>query len=94
MKIVYLIDTLNVGGTERSLLELCSHQTNVESVVSPLYLPNTMASQFHEAGVRVRALGAAGRYQLRHVVSEVSRLHRLLSQLKPHARELRLLYSS
>lgn len=63
MKVVYLIDTLKVGGAERSLLELSSKLKYITPVVCHLYRGDTLRPQFEAAGVRVISLNLDGPYQ-------------------------------
>lgn len=64
-KILYVIDTLEVGGTERSLLETTQRldSARFEPVVCSIYRGSALKGQFEDAGIRVAELGLAGKYQ-------------------------------
>ena len=53
MKLLYMIDTLQPGGTERSLLELTTHLKKVEPVVFHLYQGDELRPEFEANGIRV-----------------------------------------
>ena len=64
-KIMFVIDTLEVGGAERSLLEIASRfdPNRFEPVVCSVYRGSTLKNEFEAAGIRVTELGLAGKYQ-------------------------------
>jgi len=64
VKIIYLIDTLEVGGAELSLLALTQRLRRIEPVVCHLYKGDTIRARFESAGVRVVSLNLAGPYNL------------------------------
>lgn len=64
MKVIYLIDTLEVGGAELSLLELTQRLRQIEPVVCHLYRGDTIRSRFESTGVRVVSLNLPGPYSL------------------------------
>ncbi len=64
MKVLYLIDTLEVGGAERSLLELTPRLKHIKPIVCHLYRGDVLRSRFEAAGVPVISLNLRGPYQL------------------------------
>lgn len=63
MKVVYVIDTLETGGAEQSLLEITSRLTKTTPVVCHLYRGDALKSKFEAAGIKVISLGLSGPYQ-------------------------------
>lgn len=61
-RILLVIDSLEVGGAERSLLELGRHFRRFEPLVCHLSPAAALASEFDEAGIRTGSLGLDGRY--------------------------------
>lgn len=62
MKVLYLIDTLEVGGTEKSLLEIAGRLGNLEAVLCHIYPGEALKPKFEEAGIRVISLNVGGKY--------------------------------
>ena len=55
-KVLLVVDTLEVGGTEKSILALCSRFKSMEPVVVHLFKGDTLKRQFQQAGVKVISL--------------------------------------
>jgi len=81
-KILYFIDTLEIGGAEKSLLELTSRldRTRFEPVVCHVYPGDSLRSFFEKAGVRVCCLGLRPKYRL---VAGVRRARQLICTERP-----------
>ena len=64
-KILYVIDTLEVGGSERSLLETARRldRQRFEMVVCHIYRGDALRGDFEAAGVRVVSLNLGGKYE-------------------------------
>jgi glycosyltransferase involved in cell wall biosynthesis len=80
--ILFLIDTLNTGGAERSLLDIVSRFKRYTPIVCYIYPGDTLKTEFEARGVRTIALNIPGPYNLnkaQHAVSQV------VEQLKPVA---------
>jgi glycosyltransferase involved in cell wall biosynthesis len=60
-RVLFVIDSLEVGGAERSLLELCRHLRRFEPVVCHLSPAAALAPSFDAAGVPTVCLGLEGR---------------------------------
>lgn len=56
MTVLYLIDTLEVGGAETSILEIASRLKNYIPIVVYVYNGDTLKSRFEEAGIKVYSL--------------------------------------
>ena len=74
-KVLFLIDTLEVGGAEQSLLHILQRFPNVQPLVCTLYSGDKLKLQYEAAGIPVLSLGLRGRYRfgagirrVRHVV--------------------------
>ncbi len=65
VRILYVIDTLEVGGSERSLLQIARrlNRDRYELVVCSLYRGTALRREFEAAGIRVIALELSGKYQ-------------------------------
>lgn len=62
MKVLLVIDTLEIGGAERSLLEIFSRLQAVRAVVCQLYPGARLRPAFERAGIEVISLDLPGRY--------------------------------
>lgn len=62
MKLLYIIDTLQSGGTEKSLLELTTHLEKAEPVVYYVYEGDSLRAMYQTKGVRVIPGGAKAKY--------------------------------
>lgn len=76
IKVLFLVDTLEVGGAELSLLEMLPRFKGVEPVLCQLYPGDALKARFQDAGVQVVSLDLPGRYALRQAVGLVRRLVR------------------
>ena len=63
-KVLYLIDTLAVGGAERSLLDIARRFTRVEPVMAHLYPAKDLKPAFEDAGIPVISLDIEQEYGL------------------------------
>lgn len=78
MRVLYLIDTLETGGTEKSLREILSCFRETESVLCHVYPGETLKRACEDAGIRVISLNIPGKYSfcrairaVRNVIREV-----------------------
>lgn len=76
MKILSVIDTLEIGGAEVSLLEIYRRFQDTEVVVCQLYPGDALAASYRAAGVRVVALGLTGKYAFRKAVRRLDEVVR------------------
>jgi glycosyltransferase involved in cell wall biosynthesis len=61
-KVIFFIDTLEVGGAEKSLLEIVKSFDRLIPVVCAIYQGKALKDSFHEAGIRVISLNLKGKY--------------------------------
>ena len=82
MKVLYVIDSVGVGGAETSLLNISSRFSTVDPVVCHLYPRdyNDLKSDFREAGTRVISLDIRKK---RGYGEAVWRVHDVVQQEKP-----------
>ena len=82
LKILYVIDTLEQGGAERSLLEIVSRMDHARfrPMVCQVYEGSALRAQFEAAGVQVQQLGIGAKYGF---VTAVRRLTELVRQERP-----------
>ena len=64
LRILYLIDTLAVGGAERSLAATLPLLSHTHSTVCHLFPGDHLRPQFEDAGIRVISLNLPGDYPL------------------------------
>lgn len=76
LRVLYVIDTLEVGGSEQSLLQIVRRldRRRFEPLVCHVYAGEALRREFEAAGVRVAGLGIAGKYRF-------ARAYRALLQL-------------
>lgn len=61
-KILYILDTFETGGAEKSLLDIAMHNREVVSVFVTLYQGNQLAETAQKAGIKVIALNRNEKY--------------------------------
>ena len=76
MRVLYLIDTLEVGGTERSLLEIARHFRAVEVTVCHVYRGGTLRPAYEAAGIQVVSPDLTGPYKIGAAVRAVRQIVR------------------
>jgi glycosyltransferase involved in cell wall biosynthesis len=62
VKVLYVIDTLEVGGAERSLYDILSGFRDVTPVVCSLYAGSALSDRYRRAGIPVISLEIRGKY--------------------------------
>ncbi|MEM4409600.1 MAG: glycosyltransferase, partial [Candidatus Caldarchaeum sp.] len=62
MKVLYVIDTLEVGGTEKSLYEICRRFHRAKVVMCHIYSGEHLKPLFEAAGIPVISLNIPGKY--------------------------------
>lgn len=78
--ILFLIDTLNTGGAERSLLDIVSRFKRYTPVVCYIYTGDTLRNEFDARGVKTIALNIPGPYNLNKAQRAVSQV---VEKIKP-----------
>jgi glycosyltransferase involved in cell wall biosynthesis len=76
MKVLYLIDTLNVGGTEQSIVQIAQRLNSFEPVICVLYPGTALKSACDASGVRSIFLDLPGKYSFARAIRGVSRVVR------------------
>lgn len=61
-KVLFVIDTLQLGGAEQSLLENTSRFKDIDPVVCHIYTGAILEPKFREKGVKVYSLNIPGKY--------------------------------
>lgn len=61
-KILYILDTFETGGAEKSLLDIAMHNHEVVSVFVTLYQGNQLAATAQKAGIKVISLNRNEKY--------------------------------
>lgn len=61
-KILYILDTFETGGAEKSLLDIARHNQAVESVFATIYEGNQLAEVAKQAGIKVYQLNLKDKY--------------------------------
>lgn len=74
MKVLYLIDTLEIGGTEQSILEIARHLTSTTALLGHVYTGDTLRRAYDAAGIPVIGLGINSNYGFARAISAVRRL--------------------
>lgn len=68
-KVLFVIDTLEVGGAEQSLLETAKRFTRLEPVICHIYRGDTLKPKFSETGIRVHSFNIRKKYGFRQAYS-------------------------
>lgn len=79
-KVLYLIDTLEVGGAETSILEICLRLKNWEPIVVTVYEGDTLKKQFVSAGIKVIPLGIKAKFGF---IKAAYKLSQVIEKVKP-----------
>lgn len=91
VKVLFVIDTLEVGGAERSLLEMIPFFVDIEAVVCHLYRGHALKAEYERLGVTTYSLDLPGPYNF---MSGIRALRKLIRQEKPHLVNSTLLRST
>ncbi|GIV35629.1 MAG: hypothetical protein KatS3mg032_0008 [Cyclobacteriaceae bacterium] len=62
MKILFIIDTLEIGGAEKSILDMASRLKSAKPVIVVLYRGLRLLPEYERAGLRVITLNLPGKY--------------------------------
>ena len=79
-KVLYVIDTLEIGGAERSLLDILARMDVFEPTICFIYRGNSLEEKYREAGICVLGLGLDKKYGF---LTAVRLLVRLMRRIKP-----------
>lgn len=70
-KILYILDTFETGGAEKSLLDIAVQNKAVESVFVTLYKGNQLAEAAQQAGIKVISLNRPEKYAFGKIVQQL-----------------------
>lgn len=70
-KVAYIIDTLEVGGAETSILEIASRLKNWKPFVISIYKGNTLKNRFEKNNIKVYDLGIEEKFGIRKAYSAI-----------------------
>jgi glycosyltransferase involved in cell wall biosynthesis len=73
-KVLYLIDTLEVGGAETSILEIASRLKMWDPVVVYIYSGNALQEKFENVGIKVYALNINAKFGFLKATKELSEI--------------------
>lgn len=79
-KVLYLIDTLAIGGAEKSLVDIAIHNTYFESIFITIYKGDGLVSLLKQNNIEVHQLNNSFRYEFDTVVTQ---LLPLIDNIKP-----------
>ena len=80
-KVLFIIDTLQFGGAEQSLLANASRFKHIEPIVCHIYTGETLKPKFLERGIKVYSLNITKLYGFR---SAYKKLEEVVKAEKPH----------
>jgi glycosyltransferase involved in cell wall biosynthesis len=80
ISVLYVIDTLEVGGAEKSLLEIVERLNDVDVTVCHIYSGDALRAEYEKRRVRVISLNIRGKYA---PVRTVAALRKLIGDLDP-----------
>ena len=84
MKVIYVIDTLDTGGTEKSLLHITSRFKNTEAIIVTLFgEKHDLLNDFMSAGIEVIKLGISKGDKF-WLPKALKRLNRVFAQHRPN----------
>ena len=70
IKVLYLIDTLAVGGAEKSLADIAINNPKVESIFITIYTGDGLVSLLKQNSIEVNQLNNSFRYEFKTVVTQ------------------------
>lgn len=79
-KVLFVIDTLQIGGAEQSLLENTSRFRNIHPVVCHLYAGSVLQPKFAEKGIKVYSFNISKKYGF---LEAYKKLKRIVEQERP-----------
>lgn len=90
-KVLFVIDTLELGGAELSMLQMIPHFNNIELSICHLYKGSRLKADYEAQGVTVHSFGLQGPYSF---YKAYTKLCKLLKQVRPNVVHVALLRSS
>jgi len=81
INVLFFIDSLSIGGAEKSLLEIVTHLSEIQPLICTAYgREHPLEAPCRDAGISVRHLGLTGKYAFKMGIQLFSRL---LDEEKP-----------
>ena len=80
-KVLFLIDSLQTGGTENSLLETVSRFRKIEPIIYYLFPRHDLREKFINAGIRIKCLEVGDK----NLVSRIRTFNKFVSEERPKA---------
>lgn len=77
MKVLYILDTINVGGAETSLIEIAKHFTIVEPVFVHIYKGDILKDKLLDAGITVHSINLDEKYGYAKAITELKKIYEL-----------------
>ena len=71
IRVLYIIDTLVIGGAEKSLIEITTRFKNVEPIFIQIYKGDTQIERLKSAGIKVYALNLVEKYGYKRAVAQI-----------------------
>lgn len=80
MKILFVMDSLKIGGAEKSTLEIAKHLPSAKALLCHIYRGNQIGHPYEQNGIRILSFELPGTYQL---FRSIQLLRRLIRTEKP-----------
>lgn len=80
LKVLYVLDSLETGGTERSIIEIAAHLGEVDAVICHIYRGCTLKGMAEAAGIRVVSLDLDGKYA---PIAAIRGIRRVIREVRP-----------
>lgn len=80
MNALFVIDTLETGGAEKSLLQIMSNFSIINPIVCSIYQGNELEASYKRNGIKVIGLGLPGKYNF---INAVAALKKVIEEEKP-----------
>ncbi|WP_168191314.1 MULTISPECIES: glycosyltransferase [Antarcticibacterium] len=75
MKVLYIIDTLNVAGAEQSLAEITTHFKHTEAIFVHIYPGETLKPYLLSKGVKVYSLNIGEKYGFKDAMKQLKTIY-------------------
>lgn len=79
MKVLYILDTINVGGAETSLIEIAKHFITIEPVFVHIYKGEILKYKLIDAGIKVYSINIEEKYGYKNAIAELKKIYELES---------------
>ena len=72
MKVLFIIDTLETGGAEKSLLDITSRFSSFEPVFLQLFPGERLAESFRKSGIKVYSCNFSTSYKFKRIADQIA----------------------